>query len=317
MADTEYSNPLKKENIQRRTIAGIIAAIGGMILIVGVLLPWIRTGQFNISGMNYLGWRAFILVTAGALCLISGIMGAIKKKTFVPIYVICIIAYGVYLSFEYRLLASQMRGVWAAEIGIGFWLCCIGVGLILAAAIVAYEKKAQKPGSSPEESANKVDPLLANVTSRIKLAVAGTLLLIGLILHNGDRIPGPFVVMGMVCILLGVIAIIKIRNHYWVFYIAGLGLLLIFYRNPQTPWKLSRYGLYIFVGGVVLLIFTFYGPTVKRKLKSLRSVSTLGTNAAPKPTAKQRLQELEDLKKDGLISEEEYQEKRKEVLGKL
>jgi uncharacterized membrane protein YgaE (UPF0421/DUF939 family) len=155
---------------------------------------------------------------------------------------------------------------------------------------------------------------------------------------RGDKIFGNevlFLLIGTVFIVLGVLAVM--RKQIFIpalYFVSGILLPVISLSLAIKARELNSYdymysgGFFLFfIGGLLLLVAGYMSIKIRRpkELQKKQSIFPIkGTSTGNRPgaypaekTIKQRLQELEDLKQDGLISEEEYQEKRKEVLGKL
>jgi ABC-type transport system involved in cytochrome c biogenesis permease subunit len=130
------------EAIQKSNVAGFVALIGGALLIIGLLLPWMTAGVFSVSAFQKVG-DAYIFLIFGIAISLLAIVGIIQKKSYGIVIVIFSLLSLAYLTYLYFQLIENvgMQGGFSPQIGSGFYMSAIGAFI----ALVGGAMMAQKP----------------------------------------------------------------------------------------------------------------------------------------------------------------------------
>ena len=141
-------------------IGGAVAAVGGVALVVGTALPWITAtaafvGTMSRSGLE-MGGDPMVVAGAGGLIAVVGTLVAVRGRgTLAERLIPAILGAGaaVMLVIDYQDLARRVSAATdafssggntsgVAGIGVGFWVCVIGVVLAVASAILPTRESA-------------------------------------------------------------------------------------------------------------------------------------------------------------------------------
>lgn len=119
----------------------ITALLGGMLLALGVFLPWVSLGKLSANGLEKTDNEALILVGFGALGALMALTALAKKKNvgaWVPL-VTGLLGFGV-TAFYYSELWSQLAGLGASfdpMIDSGIYVCMVGALIMLLGGLSA------------------------------------------------------------------------------------------------------------------------------------------------------------------------------------
>jgi hypothetical protein len=139
---------ISEEQTQKTT--GILALIGGSLLILGLFLPWMSLGLLSATGFDKTQ-DATVLLACGGAYLALGVYGiATGKKMALGSWVVTIIN-GAYIAWLYIALLDQAGiGTYSPKIGNGFYVSLAGAFFGLISSI--YSLKKEKREDANDES---------------------------------------------------------------------------------------------------------------------------------------------------------------------
>lgn len=120
----------------------ITAIVGGVLLAVGVFLPWASLGMLSANGIDKTDSEALVLVgfgLIGALSALAALTEQGRVASIVPA-LMGVIGGGL-TAFYYIALAEHLDGLqgnaFAPQIGYGIYVCFIGALLLLVGGVAA------------------------------------------------------------------------------------------------------------------------------------------------------------------------------------
>lgn len=119
----------------------IIALVGSIMLLLGLFLPWATLGMLSVSAFEKAPDAKLLLVFSIASALLS-LVGIIKKRSFRLIISVLAGISGAFLAYLYFALVDSLPP--AASVGVGFWVCCVAVFVILIGSGMTAQKKEKK-----------------------------------------------------------------------------------------------------------------------------------------------------------------------------
>ena len=137
---------METQNEQKKHVAGgIIGAIGGGLMILGIFLPWFYADLIPVPGIKMKGGLIVILLLGAAAVVFFGISAAVKKLDAAPIFFL----FGIPCAIILVILLIKISG---EEVGIGVPLTVIGlVAIITAASMTMTKAVEQEPQPQPGE----------------------------------------------------------------------------------------------------------------------------------------------------------------------
>ena len=127
--------------------AGVLVTLGGVLVVLGVFLPWVSASGFGVSvSENGIKIGTFGTLILGAFAVARG-LSLIRPSSFainLGTPLIGGILIGVLVALRWSFLQSEVRdahaGGFQASIGIGVWSVIAGTVLILAGGLLAQRR---------------------------------------------------------------------------------------------------------------------------------------------------------------------------------
>lgn len=127
----------------------IATLIGGILLLAGPFLPWVKAGIFSADGIQKTGGEAYILVGLGALTLASALYSLTTTKNLAWPPIILGILSAIVSTYFLITLVQQISGIRLnISIGIGVFAILIGSIFILLGGVGSIISKNKKKKAS-------------------------------------------------------------------------------------------------------------------------------------------------------------------------
>lgn len=146
---SDLTKPVQSDNdsTQRLRVASIISMIGGALLVIGLVMPWMTAGVFSVSAFQKVG-DSYIFLIFGIVIALLAAIGMILKRNFGLIIVLCSLLCLVYMAYLYYQLLENVgtfSGGFSSQIGGGFYISAIGAFIaLLGGAMMAQKPKCKK-----------------------------------------------------------------------------------------------------------------------------------------------------------------------------
>lgn len=120
----------------------VTALIGGILLAVGVFLPWATMGMLSANGLDKTGSEALALVGLGVIGALSAAAALTERGRAASLGPALVGLLGAGLSaYYYALLHEQLDGLadnrFTPSIGFGIYVCILGSLLLLIGGLAA------------------------------------------------------------------------------------------------------------------------------------------------------------------------------------
>lgn len=133
--------------VSARKRAGMAVVIGGVLVVIGVFLPWVTASGLGVSASeNGIKIGTFGTLILGAFAVARG-LSMVRPSSFainMGTPLIGGILIGVLMALRWSFLQSEVRDAQAqglqASIGIGVWFVIAGTVLILAGGLLAQRR---------------------------------------------------------------------------------------------------------------------------------------------------------------------------------
>jgi nitrate reductase gamma subunit len=147
--ETLSDSELKKQNETKIVTGAAIALFGGLMLLIGLFLPWITSNILSVSGYQKIADESYIIILLGGISVLLGLIAALTKKNYWIAYLVFGLASAAYLLFVFDKLKRAVNEVdikFDAHLGPGFWICCLGAVFIIVSTFISQEKvKKEEP----------------------------------------------------------------------------------------------------------------------------------------------------------------------------
>jgi hypothetical protein len=143
---SDLTKPPTEPTVHNLMVANGVSIIGGILLIIGLLLPWVTAGILSVTAFQKVN-DAYLFLIAGAIIALLGMLGIATKKNYgIGVVIISLLSL-VYMAYLYFQLIEQVgigSSSFSAQVGGGFYLSALGSFVALIGGVMMAQKSKKR-----------------------------------------------------------------------------------------------------------------------------------------------------------------------------